>query len=309
MTTRAIHELDVDGLAERLRRHLRVLTHEIGERSVGNFSGHHAAADYIARSFQEFGLSVTRESYAFGSETVDNILAEDPAGAPPGGKRYLLGAHYDSVTGTVGADDNASAVAVVLETARLFRKFNLGRPGVLQVQFAAFALEEPPAYGTRHMGSRVRVRNARRSRERIDGMICLEMVGYTCMEPGCQHYPFPLMWMDYPDVGDFIGIVANGRSKRLLRRLKSAFLENPELPVITLHVPLNGWVLPSVRLSDHAPFWDAGYPAVMITDTAFYRNPHYHTTGDTAETLDYPFMARLVKSLLLFFASEREAAP
>ncbi|MFP3871153.1 MAG: M28 family peptidase, partial [Syntrophobacteria bacterium] len=209
--------------------------------------------------------------------------------------------HYDSVWGTVGADDNASAIAVQLETARHLQA--LVEEGALRVavKLVSFTLEEPPVFGTRHMGSKVHARNARRAGEELDGMLCLEMVGYTCHRPGCQRYPFPLMFMGYPEQGDFIGIVGNIRSRRLTASLYQAFQKNPELPVVKLTVPLGGWVMPAVRLSDHSSFWDQGYRAVMITDSAFFRNPHYHTPRDTMEKLDVRFMAELVKSLLIFF--------
>lgn len=298
-----LNELDLACVERSLCEHVRVLTVEIGERSVADWEGHLRAAHYIANVFRQAGLEPVEEPYEFEGHRVANILAEVPARGSR--KRILVGAHYDSVAGTVGADDNASAVAVLLETARLFASFGAHGGLAPAVQFAAFALEEPPAYGTRAMGSRVRARNARKNGERLDAMICLEMVGYTCRSPGCQNYPWPLRFKNYPDRGDFIGIVGNGRSKGLVRAMETAFRKNPHLPVVTLAVPFNGWLIPSVRLSDHAPFWDRGYRAVMVTDSAFYRNPHYHTPCDTMETLDFPFMAQLVKSLLLFLLQER----
>jgi Zn-dependent M28 family amino/carboxypeptidase len=135
----------------------------------------------------------------------------------------------------------------------------------------------------------------------IDGMICLEMVGYTCHTPGCQHYPFPLMFFGYPKTGDFIGIVGNFGSRKFARSLQQSFRHSRHLPVVCLTVPLNGWIVPAVRLSDHASFWDKGFPAVMLTDSAFFRNPHYHRASDTMDTLDFEFMAGLVHSLVDFF--------
>jgi len=129
------------------------------------------------------------------------------------------------------------------------------------------------------------------------------MVGYSCHEPGCQDYPFPLMFFNYPKQGDYIGIVGNFKSKGLTDDLFKAFNRNPNLPVVKLTVPLGGYLLPSVRLSDHSSFWHRGYKAVMVTDTAFFRNPHYHRASDTMEKLDFEFMAQLVKSLLIFFRS------
>ena len=285
-----------------LRHHVHVLTVDIGERSVVEPAGHSRAARYVAETLRAAGLRVWEEPYPYENRTVANILAETGVRDPR--RRYVVGAHYDSLAGTVGADDNASAVAVLLETARRMHASGCAATSRVAVQFVGFALEEPPAYGTRFMGSRVRARNAKKARERIDGMICLEMVGYTCREPGCQSYPFPLGFMNYPSTGDFIGIVGNFASRGLVRAMERSFKKNPHLPVITLTVPLNGWPIPSVRLSDHAPFWDAGYPAVMVTDSAFYRNPYYHTIHDTLETLDFAFMAQLVGNLVDFLCEE-----
>jgi Zn-dependent M28 family amino/carboxypeptidase len=155
------------------------------------------------------------------------------------------------------------------------------------------------------MGSRVYATKARKEQVEIDGMICLEMVGYACYEPGCQHYPFPLGFFGYPKEGNYIGIVGNFKSGGFTKALFKEFQNNPELPVIKLKIPFNGWILPAVRLSDHASFWDQGFKAVMITDTAFFRNPHYHRPSDTMEKLDYRFMAELVESLLIFFKAHR----
>jgi Zn-dependent M28 family amino/carboxypeptidase len=230
------------------------------------------------------------------------VVAEISSGSQPT-RRYLVGAHYDSVSGTVGADDNASAIAVQLETARSLKALFDQAPPDLAVTFVSFALEEPPAYGTRHMGSRVYAKKARQAQEKIDGMICLEMVGYACYEAGCQQYPFPLGFFGYPKQGNYIGIVGNFKSGDFTNSLFDAFQKNPELPVIKLKVPFNGRILPAIRLSDHASFWDQGFKAVMITDTAFFRNPHYHRSSDTMEKLDYRFMAELVESFVLFFNS------
>jgi hypothetical protein len=296
--------IDIQLTGERLEAHLRTLTETIGERSV-RFPEHlNKTADYIQLFYEDIGIAVHREPYDYSDFKVDNVVAEISTGPQPS-RRYLLGAHYDSVSGTVGADDNASAIAVQLETARCLKAL-LGREALdLAVTFVSFALEEPPAYGTRYMGSRVYAKKARKVQERIDGMICLEMVGYACYEPGCQHYPFPLGFFGYPKEGNYFGIIGNFKSGGFTKALFRAFQKNPELPVIKLKIPFNGWILPAVRLSDHASFWDQGFKAVMITDTAFFRNPHYHRPSDTMEKLDYRFMAELVKSLLLFFKSHR----
>ena len=293
---------DIHNTAERLQKHLKALTQAIGERSVFLPENLTKTARYIESFYETNGISVHGEPYPYGKFAVTNIVAEISFSENPS-KHYLLGAHYDSVGGTVGADDNASAIAVQLETARRLNALK-GRENLdLAVTFVSFALEEPPAYGTRHMGSRVYAGKAKREKRRIDGMICLEMVGYTCHHPGCQSYPFPLMFLGYPKKGNYIGIVGNLSSRNLTNGLFKSFKKNESLPVIKLTVPLGGWILPAVRLSDHASFWDQGYKAVMITDTAFFRNPNYHLPSDTMETLDYRFMADLVESLIAFFKS------
>jgi len=289
---------------ERLQDHLQALTLTIGERSVFTPENLKRTAEYIESFYRDMGLSVQSEPYRYWDFTVANVSAELSLCTNPS-KRYLLGAHYDSVAGTVGADDNASAIAVQMETARQLKSLKGREELDLAVKFVSFALEEPPVFGTRYMGSRVYARKARGKKEKIDGMICLEMVGYTCHYPGCQRYPFPLMFLGYPKEGNFIGIVGDFSSREFTNSLLEAFRKNSDLPVVKLAVPFRGWLLPSVRLSDHASFWDRGFKAVMITDSSFYRNPHYHLPSDTMDNLDYRFMAELVDSLLIFFRSHQ----
>ena len=294
--------IDIQETKQRLQDHLHTLTVTIGERSVSVPENLKKAAAYIASFYKDLGLTADKQTYSYLELPVDNIVAEISFSAHPK-HRFMIGAHYDSVSGTVGADDNASAIAVQLETARHLAALTGKEKLDLAVKFVSFALEEPPAYNTRHMGSRVYAKIARKAQEQIDGMICLEMVGYTCHEPGCQDYPFPLMFMDYPKEGNFIGIVNNFKSRDFARRLVEQFQKNRQLPVIKLTVPFNGWVMPAVRLSDHASFWDQGFKAVMVTDSAFYRNPYYHTPADTMDKLDFGYMAEVVESLVIFSLS------
>jgi len=294
--------IDIEKTTERLQDHLETLTLTIGERSLFLPENLKRTANYIESFYLDMGLPVHREPYQYQGLTVDNVVAEISFCANPS-KYYLLGAHYDSVGGTVGADDNASAIAVQLETARHLKELKGIEDLDLAVKFVSFALEEPPVFGTPYMGSSVYARKAKEEKEKIDGMICLEMVGYTCHSPGCQGYPFPLMFFGYPKEGNFIGIVGNFKSWEFSRSISRAFRENQDLPVVKLSVPFGGWLMPSVRLSDHASFWDRGFKAVMVTDSAFYRNPHYHLPSDTMDKLDYRFMAELVESLLIFFRS------
>ncbi|MGD2126324.1 MAG: M28 family peptidase [Desulfobacteraceae bacterium] len=296
--------IDIEKTKVRLEDHLRELTVTIGERSVYTPEHLERTADYIESFYQGIGLQAQREPYRYHDFVVANVVTEISFSANPS-KCYLLGAHYDSVGGTVGADDNASAVAVQLETARQLKKAFDNREKLdLAVKFVSFALEEPPVYGSSSMGSRVYAKKAKKEKEKIDGMICLEMVGYSCHDPGCQSYPFPVMFFGYPDKGDFIGLVGDFKSRQLTRSLYRAFLRNPELPVLKLSVPFRGWLMPAVRLSDHSSFWDHGFKSVMVTDSAFYRNPHYHRSSDTMDKLDSRFMAEVVESLIIFFHSQ-----
>ncbi len=292
--------LDKQKIIKQLHDHLTMLTHTIGERSVRRPDNLEKSAAYIQTQFKNNGLAVQRQTYRYMDMQVSNVVARLQVSANPA-VHYVIGAHYDSVVGTVGADDNASAVAVLLETARAMQSVAGNKRVELEITFVAFSLEEPPVYGTPYMGSRVFASKAKKEGMPIDGMICLEMVGYTCREPGCQYYPFPLQFFGYPKEGTFIGIVGNVKSLPFSRRLRESFQRNPNLPVVGLTVAFNGWILPAVRLSDHASFWSKGYRAVMLTDSAFFRNPHYHLPSDTMQTLDFGYMAELVLSLVEFF--------
>jgi hypothetical protein len=277
------------GLIEALAGHVRELSAKIGERSVLRGDGLDRAKAYVRGAFEAAGLTVTEQAYEYGDSQVANLIAEAP-GAVTDTIPYIIGAHYDSVIGTPGADDNASAVAVMLELARR----TTAKPPGVPLRFVAFTLEEPPTHATRHQGSRVFVKRLTEAGGRVAGAIILEMVGLTTPK---QHYPLYLQWAGYPDAGNFIGVVGNRASKPLGERVLRGMRKNPDLPVESLFVWFNGWVLADTRLSDHAPFWDKGIPALMITDTAYFRNPNYHGPKDTADTLDYAFMAELVRSL------------
>ncbi len=294
--------IDLQETAERLKEHLNMLTVTIGERSIYRPTNLEKARIYIESFHRDLGLKAESQMYRYGDLEVGNVVAQIDLAESPS-RHVILGAHYDSVGGTVGADDNAAAIAVQLEVARALKDLAGNANSDVSVKIVSFVLEEPPTFATRHMGSKVYAGKARKDGEKLDGMICLEMVGYFCDQPGCQSYPFPLMFMNYPKEGNFIGIVGNSNSRDLTRSLERAFRKNPGLPVVTLTVPLNGWVLPSVRLSDHSSFWDESFKAVMVTDSAFYRNPHYHLSSDTMDKLDFRRMAELVASLLIFFQS------
>ena len=278
-------------LEDALRKHVEALAVEIGPRTPFDGDGLDRAAAYIRSAFEEAGLSVTEQAYDYHGRRVANLIATLP-GRSRSSAYYVVGAHYDTVEGTPGADDNASAVAVLLELARRTQQAQLDAP----LRFVAFTLEEPPASDTANQGSRVFVKACRGQGDRVLGAIILEMVGFTAPR---QNYPVIRKWPFCPAEGNFIGIVANWRSWRFGWTVRKGFGGNPHLPVRSVFLPFDGRFIPETRWSDHAPFWDAGLPALMVTDTAFFRNPNYHRPSDTIETLNFGFMAELVRSLEL----------
>ncbi len=276
-------------LQARLKAHVRALSVDIGERSVLRGDGLDRAEAYVRGAFEKAGLTVTAQDYRYDGRRVANLIADAP-GAAARPAPYIVGAHYDSVPGTPGADDNASGVAVMLELARRA----VATPPPVPLRFVAFTLEEPPTHATRHQGSRMFVDELVKSGAGTPGAIVLEMVGLTTPK---QRYPVFLKWAGYPEAGNFIGVVGNRASRAFGRSVVAGMRRNPALPVQSLFVWFDGWILYDTRLSDHAPFWDAGLPALMVTDTAYFRNRDYHGPGDRADTLDYRFMAELVVGL------------
>jgi Zn-dependent M28 family amino/carboxypeptidase len=275
-------EINVD--PQQLRRTLEVI---VGERNPFTSQRRLTAVEsFIDKELASYGLSVESDYFLYRGKTFRNIIGRQ--GAQRGGSLIILGAHFDSVQGTPGADDNASGVAVLLEAARL-----LARARVLsQVLFCAFNLEELNMVGSGYFAKKLKSAGAK-----VAAMISLEMVGYTDSRPGSQKYPLGLKAF-YPDRGDFIGVIGNWNSASLLRRFTRQMRQVQGLPVETLSVPGNGGLIPAVRLSDHAPFWDAGYPALMVTDTSFFRNPHYHGSTDTLETLNLDFVAKVCEGVI-----------
>jgi aminopeptidase YwaD len=239
------------------------------------------AAQYIEREFLKSGWEVKEDRFQWEGRSYKNIVAEKKGTTSPN-RVFILGAHYDTVPGSLGADDNASAIAVLLEVARNIQTVPLG----CTVRLIAFSLEECDYIGSTHY-----VESLKKGEEKILGMIALEMVGFT--GPG-QDYPPYLNPKYYPNVGDFIAIVGNERSKELLEKVCQFFKTYiPQLPLEFLIVPGNGEGMEEVRLSDHSTFWDRGFPALMITDTAFLRNPNYHLASDTMETLNFEFVQKV----------------
>lgn len=275
-------------LRDRLESHVRALAGEIGERNVYRSGALEAATAYIRRALSESGYEVFEQPFAAGRWPVKNLEAV-LAGTDEGGESVVIGAHYDTAAGSPGADDNASGVAALLELARTARR----KPARRTRRFVAFVNEEPPFFLTGAMGSRVYALRARACKEPIAAMLSLEAIGYFSDVPGSQKYPFPVNFF-YPKTGNFIGFVGNLSSRSLVRRVVSIFRDRGRLPSEGIAAPA---AIPGISWSDHRSFWKEGYRAIMVTDTALYRNPHYHRHSDRPETLDYERLARVVTGM------------
>ncbi|MFZ5997416.1 MAG: M28 family peptidase [Nitrospirota bacterium] len=277
-------------IRQNLSATVHYLARDIGPRSYRHIDNLNKAADHIENRFRSYGLATDRQTFTYSGQTYYNVIAEVKGTEASGGGILVIGAHYDTVADTPGADDNASGVAGLLELARLTARNPLPRT----VRFVAFTLEEPPTFMTSRMGSYVYAKSLREQHVDVYGMISLEMLGYYCDQKDCQYYPLPPFKWIYPDRGNFIAFVSNISSKMFTRKLKEAFKASSSLPVESLSAPS---AIPGVDFSDHRSFWKFGYPALMITDTAFYRNPNYHGPGDVPPTLDFDRMAELVRGL------------
>jgi Zn-dependent M28 family amino/carboxypeptidase len=275
---------NLDQLAERLQAHVQRLA---GKPRPFGSAEHQEAKEYIRVELEQAGFAPERRGYSGPGGAFENLVSDVLPGRPDL-PLVLVGAHFDSVPGSPGADDNASAVAALLELARwLGTQRDHLEPAHARLQLVAYDLEE---FGL--VGSMMHSRELRAAGAVLRGMISLEMLAYTDHRPGSQRLPAPLVGL-YPNVGDFIGVVGNEASAALVRAVTAAMKQVPDLPVEFMAVPGDGRLLAETRLSDHSSFWDEGYPALMITDTSFFRNPYYHTAGDRPETLDYPFLARV----------------
>lgn len=274
-------------LRDQLAAHVQKLAGEIGERNVEHYRKLVTAADYIDAAFVQAGLAPRRIGFEVQGKLCENIEVE-----VAGDERevFVVGAHYDSVFGSPGANDNASGVAALLALAQRFA----GRPGSRTLRFVAFPNEEPGRFQTEQMGSWVYAKRCRENGDRVIGMMSLETIGYFSAAPDSQNYPIPGLGAIYPATGNFIAFVGNVSSGALVRTVIASFRQHATLPSEGAALPAN---VPGVGWSDHWSFWQHGYPAIMVTDTAPFRYPYYHGRGDTPDKLDYDSMARLVLGL------------
>jgi len=244
--------------------------------------------DYLRSTLTAYGYSVSEQTYRINTRALCNLDTQLAGSAPVDGA-IVVGAHYDSVEGTVGANDNASGVAGVLELARMLRQARLRRT----LRFVFFVNEEPPYFQTSQMGSLVYATKLHDEGTPISAMISVETIGFYSDALESQKYP-PVLSLFYPGRGNFIGFVGDSESRDLVRAAIRTFRDSDQFPSEGISAP-STW--PGIGWSDQWSFWQQGYPAIMITDTAAFRYPYYHRADDTSEKIDYARMARVVEGL------------
>ncbi len=269
-----------------LYKHVEYLSVNIGDRHLWKDASLNKAADYIESIFIAYGYVVWRQTYSCYGKSVSNLVAEKTGTDK---EVVIIGAHYDTVPGTPGADDNASAVAGLLELARLHKESSNRKALV----FIAFVNEEPPCFGSYNMGSMVYAKHLKERKTPVEVMVSLEMIGFFSQE-AIQTYPLPGMNFFYPKTGDYIGVVGNFHSSKYVSFFKKGIRKHSSINSRSLTAPE---FFGGINLSDNYSFWHHGYRAVMVTDTSFFRNRHYHQETDTIDTLNFEQMAEVVKGL------------
>jgi Zn-dependent M28 family amino/carboxypeptidase len=273
----------------RLHTDVAFLTSIQPARQYRNLASLNKAADYIRAEFEKLGGTVTEQKYEVEGHEYRNIIASF---GPPAAERLIVGAHYDVCGEQPGADDNASAVAGLLETARLLQPqaAKLKR----RIDFVAYSLEEPPFFATEHMGSAVHAQSLHAEKARMRAMLCYEMIGYFSDAPGSQHFPDAALAALYPSTGNFIIVVGKQGQEALTQQVQTLMRAHSTIDVQRINLPTSQGL---AGLSDHRNYWHYGYEAVMINDTSFLRNPNYHQATDTIDTLDFERMAQVVNGV------------
>lgn len=272
---------------EFLRAHVEKLSKEFAPRSAGDINNLNKSADYIKENFEKFNGRVSEQQYQVNGKLYRNIIV---AFGEETNEKIIVGAHYDAAGEKPAADDNASGIAGLIELSKLLA----GKDLPMTVELVAYTLEEPPYFGTEQMGSYIHAKSLNDSGSRVRLMISFEMIGYFSDDPNSQKFPVSFLSLLYPNKGNYVAIVGNLTNVSATRSLKSAMSGTSDLPIYSANTPsfING-----VDFSDHRNYWKFGYNAVMITDTAFYRNFNYHTSQDTAEKLDYNRMSKVVEGV------------
>ena len=293
--TDKIHDTLMQINTERLKWYVKKI--EGLRHGWANYNALANKAEFIEETLRSLNLSIENQKFTFHGRSYRNIIAAKEGIDHQKEEDILLGAHYDAAWGSPGADDNASGVAVLLEAANVLFNQKLKRT----VRFVAFTLEEPQPQTIHFLiGSEYFASEASKLKKRYEAVLILESVGYTDDAKGSQFVPV-FVRSPIPKTGNFLGIIANRRSKIIMETFSGVAREYvPDLITVPYKVPLSGRIIPESRFSDHASFWNYGYPALMLTDTAMFRNPHYHTSHDRLETLDFNFMSNVTKAVVSF---------
>ncbi len=295
-------------LAKRLHDHVWLLAGDIGARSLTSAPENlERAAGYIEHVLKSLGFEPEREEFDVEVMSQRNVKISPTTAQFPSEKHntwnviaelqgtsaeiVIIGAHYDSVYDCPAANDNGSGVAALLEIARALKSEKLDKT----LRFVAFTNEEPPFFRTEDMGSYRHAVRCRDRNETITGMVCLETIGFYTEEANTQKFPHPLFGLVFPKTGNFISLVSNIHSRALLRRCLKSFRKEAKFPSEGIAVPS---LVKGVDFSDQYNFWNFGYPAIMVTDTAFYRYPHYHELEDTPDKINYETLALVVVGLI-----------
>lgn len=274
--------------SETLKQHVKVLSVDFFPRNYQNLENLNKSADYIKKELAQYSSDVSEQTFVVNGKTYRNVVAKFGANTE---ELIVIGAHYDSHGNTYGADDNASGVAGLLELARLLKDQTPNQ----SVELVAYSLEEPPCFATENMGSAFHARELKAESIPVKLMLSLEMIGYFNDEPNSQNYPAPLMEYLYSDKGNFISVIGNVSGRKIAKKVTNLMNQASNLPVYRLSAPS---FIQGIDYSDHRNYWAEGYPALMITNTSFYRNDHYHQPyGDDWQSLDYERMAKVVQGV------------
>lgn len=274
---------------DRLKADVQALTSIVPPRNYRNLASLNRGADYIQTEFQKLNCAARVQNFTVDGREYRNVICSF---GNKDTERIIVGAHYDVHGNTPGADDNGSGVAGLLELGRLINEVK--PPLKRGIDLVAYSLEEPPFFRTHHMGSHIHARSLFEGKVKVKVMICLESIGYFSDEPGSQSFPaFFFRWL-YPERGNFIVVVGKWGQGDLVRQVKNRMSRGSRIHVDSI---VTAPAVPGIDLSDHLSYWKFGYGAVMVTDTAFYRNPHYHESSDRIETLDFERMAEVVRGL------------
>lgn len=273
----------------RIKNDIIKITKTRHSRNYQNIKTLDSVADYIKSEFVKVCDSTAFQTYKLNNNIYKNVIGSIGLQHK---QRIIIGAHYDVCGNQQGADDNASGVAGVLELARLLSKENLK----YRIDFVAYTLEEPPFFGTENMGSHVHAKYLHTNNIPVKGMICLEMIGYYNDTKGSQQYPIQEMKLLYGDTANFIAVVRNKKSKTFGAEISKLMQEQKLIKTVDFE---DTGLTTGIDFSDHRNYWKFDYPAIMITNTAFYRNKNYHTKKDTMETLDIEKMSAVIEQLYL----------